>query len=222
MALGEYLWAGSWITRGLYHFDNNGNDSSGNSANLTTSNISYTKNTLWGLWYCAILNGSNSNASTNSSLWWDNGNDYTVSTWVRLNSVDSIGRSIIALRHKPSSTSMGIYYNNTSFFGGKVRRAMQDAPSISTSVIWTSQWHNIIIWYDALSVTTWMYVDWKLVASDSLLGTWSWETANITTIWTASNSPNAYIDEIICERRLWSGKEVQKYYTYAKWRYWAI
>jgi len=59
MSLWKYVWAWSLITKGLYHFDWNSNDSSWNTNNWSDTNINYVSDSkIWKL--CASFNWTNS------------------------------------------------------------------------------------------------------------------------------------------------------------------
>ena len=219
MALWEYLGAWSAITQWLYRLNWNANDSSWNSRNMTTSWVSYVD----GLFWQCLQQGASSYAMVSNNMWWNGSVNFTVSLRINVSSRSvSWVKTVFAIRETTNSTNFAIYYNSSLFYAGKSRRAVQDAPTISTWTIPTWVRNNIVITYNTSWTVSSIYLNWVLATSASRSGNWTGETLNETILWsitTNGSSPEKF-DEVIIENRAWTAIEVQKYYTYARGRFW--
>lgn len=200
-------------TKGLYHFDWGSTDSSGNSFNLTPSNVSFV---VW-------KNGSGSasfNGSSSFISWtfnfdvWTNGT-VSVFTWIYLNSISTIKTILfkwkagVAFNFSLSTwTSWQLQFWNT----------YNNYAISNNSAITTWKWYRV--WFvSSWWITTW-YINWEQKLSIS-----QWTTAtsiNELRIWNYSASVQAvdwFIDELIIEARQWTSLDAKKDYTNSKWRF---
>jgi len=218
MSFWEYLWAGSSVTQWLYRFNWNANDSSGNSRNMSTSWVSYVDGKFW---QC-LQQGASSYAVVSNNMWWNGSVNFTVS--LRMNiSTRSVSwvKTAFVIRETTNSTNFAIYYTSSLFYAGKSRRAVQDAPTISTWTIPTWVRNNLVITYNTSGTVSSIYLNWVLATSASRSWNWTGETLNETILWSIGtnwSSPEKF-DEVIIENRVRTPIEIQKYYTYAKWRF---
>jgi len=90
-----------------------------------------------------------------------------------------------------------------------------------TKTLWTSNYYHMAYTYNGSTVTG--YIDGVGVWSVSASWTGSPVTPNEFNIWSWYDSTtfpaNAIIDEVIVENTVWTPTQMQKYYTYAKWRF---
>ena len=80
MSLGEFLGSWSAVTKWLYKLDNNANDSSGNWANWTATNVAYVSGKIWS--NCWQFNNTSSKITTAVTLWTVNSNKTIIPTRV--------------------------------------------------------------------------------------------------------------------------------------------
>lgn len=216
--LWEYLWAGTATTKWLYHLNGNSNDASGNGNNWTDTNISYVAGKFW---QCASFNGTSSFISNVYSLRWTT--TFTVSAWINTASTNAY-RWIYTL------------YYQTSW--------SQECWNFRQNNAWKIELTDMVTWDEAsnttLAANTWYYItytrNWtahkfyvngvldkeftRTVWVSAVTST-EWTTARIWR-WVQSSAQfwSGLIDEVIIENRAWTPVEIQKYYTYAKWRFW--
>lgn len=220
MALWEYLWAGSAITKWLYHLNWNANDSSWNGNNWTAANVTWVD---WkvGSW-AASFNGSN---STINKTWLSlSFSEITISCWLKkkrnLNNERFVClffwgvHEISIMSYNTTEWNLWIvwYFNGWSFLG-----------MVNT---WISNNNRMYVTLTAGSGFNRLYINWvqqtltydKGTPSSGLL-------SNTFSQWgIGSNSNNAQfaqaeIDEVIIENRAWTATEIQKYYTYSSWKF---
>lgn len=235
MTFWEYLWAGSWITKWLWHLNWNSNDASGNGNNWTDANITYWL-PYWKFWQGALFNGSSSKIS--------------IPTWAII--TGNWARTFIAWV-KPVYTTSDSFrcimwsWENTSWYSFmlwlkywdrdwkmklRVNRYYSDQDTIDVKSL-LDDWklHMVAVTYNW--VTTWtdtlwagirFWIDWTEISRWSLKDDTTFSTATTNSgIWTQYWSNllwNWLIDEVIIENRAWTATEIKKYYTYAKWRFW--
>jgi len=213
MALWNYLWAWSWITKWLYHLDWNANDSSGNGVNGTATNIIWT---WWIIWsWSASLTWTNSHIIINDALWLTTSSSNTLSFIIKSTSASwtqyitdwcttSWGNRRIVLYSVSwilyiysswvSGSSTGLNIVNKILRISLVHTPSTDYVYVNSALLTSIAWWSIWIPYNQLWL--WTPVDSTLVAQF---------------IW--------IIDEAIVENRAWSATEIKKYYTYSKWFY---
>lgn len=221
MALGEYLGAGSSITKWLYRLNWDANDASWNANNWTATNVTRV-NGKFGQGASFAGNGnivvpSNLGIVTN----------VTMSCFVKMNSEIS-SSSQIFLTHTDATTKVAqrIQYDYNGWTRRivfvRTRLGVIDQQFTVTKTLWTTNYYNCIYTYNWSIVTG--YIDWISVWSVSASWTWSPVTPNEFNIWSRYDSTtfpvDAIIDEVIIENRVRSQSEIQKYYTYTKGRFW--
>lgn len=217
MSLGQYVWAGSAVTLGLYHLNGNSNDSSWNARTWTDTSMTYTQ--AWGKYGTwAVFDGSASKITLPTWVmpWWTN--SFTVVCWFKNNSDTSFCL---------------VWWQNSGASGFTLDFNVQSANNIGFTLVgqasnnnvytaWTSNnnRHNIICVADGSNGKI-LYFDWIAVAT----GAW---TSNVLdpsrSVWLGYRdiSPtdsffNWSIGEVIFENVWRSAGNVQRYYTYAKW-----
>lgn len=234
MALWEYLWSWSGITKWLYHLNWNANDDSWNGNNGTATNITWV---WWKLGSgAASFNGSNSQITLPNSVIISGNNPRTILAWVKYSFRDT-GSAIFSsifwwwvnVNWQDFHFLIVDDYWNDNELRLYVRRMMNDQRSISIkSLINDGKRHLVWVTYDWTSTwgstdyNAWIrfYVDWNQIKRD--VSTW-WNT-NVTfntqqanaTIWWPWAWINYFkwlIDEVIVENRAWTAAEIKKYYT---------
>jgi len=229
MSLWEYLWAGSWITKGLYHLNGNSTDSSWNGNNGTDTDVSYV---AWRFGQCASFNGSSAVIYRD----WDSpvgitydqfATAFTISCWI--DETTQTALSVFTGMQVQSWTSrrrnMYLISNNglikINVFDGT---ANTYNTSLTTS---TGIWYNIILTYDGTTIK--IYWDGKLILSQARsLSYYSDSQAGWFGIWAErqnSTNNNYYawlVDEVIVENIVWSAEKIKRYYTFSKGRFWIL
>lgn len=222
MTLGEYLGAGSSITKWLYRMNGNSNDASGNGYNLTATNISYVDSKFW---FWASGNWTNNSLSTTNTLWID---WWTMTASIRIKMNAEISTWEIYFLYQANNIS-DVWQMIKYEYNGWTRRVwftrnkafVAANQSYYTITLWTSLYHNLIYVYDWTDV--YWYVNW--IKTTPVASTWNWAGTSVEWlfIWSAYSwiwKSNAIIDEVIVENRVRSQSEIQKYYTYTKGRFW--
>jgi hypothetical protein len=226
MTFWEYLWAGSWITKWLWHLNWNSNDASGNGNNWTDANITYWL-PYWKFWQGALFNGSSSKITISDWSTLDLTGDSTYS--MRVN-VAAAPWSWLQYRLRDNNWWGSPYWMYISYINlAPLSLSMaywtagSSGSTVATQTLTTGTWYHIVFTHDSVNDTDAIYVNGSLIKSEA------WKTQNPTD--KASNKYigcedgtgkwfNGWMDEIIVENRVWSAAYVKKYYTYAKWRFW--
>lgn len=218
MALWEYLWAGSWVTKLLYHLNWNANDSSWNGINWTASNVSW-------IWWtigsgAAGFNWTSSVITTTHKF---TSNNFTIACWVKSNT----NNKAICIQWAASSLRPDFWLPHWIFTSGKlevfswwiIRSVAQDVLTSSTTIT------GNLIFVVATKDSSWngkIYINWKLDATLTWMQNlvWTWEDFCVGR-WRAWDGKflDWMVDELIIENRVWTAIETQRYYTYTKWRF---
>jgi len=226
MSLGEYIGAGSSITKLLLHMNGNSNDSSGNGNNGTDTMITYSK--LYGKFNeGALLNGSSSYIKILNSSSLNMPNNFTISVWIKKSSIND--KHILIKWGRGSTPSrnqyhLWVYTSKLSLF---VRQSnLIDVAIFDTDQVPTNKWTNVIFTGDN------SYINLYVNASKKNSVVWSGSLNVPTTandlgvgVKIENGSPadpsyfDGQIDEIIIENRAWTHVEIQKYYTNALGRF---
>lgn len=207
--LWEYLWAGSAVTKWLYHLNWNSNDASGNGNNGTATNVTWVDGRFW---KCASLSWWTSGLISMSSAWMSL-TTFNHSAWFYTGST-----SIQAITWWSSN-----WCPNINLVSWKITLARQNQLELISSTI--DYPLNSRVFVSVNYTQSWwswdieLYVDWQLNNTNTITNTfstyWNFQIWRYATFWTF----NWQIDEVIIENRAWTPEEVQKYYTYAKGRF---
>lgn len=218
----EYLWAGSWITKWLYHLNGSSTDSSWNSQTGTDTSISYTN---WLLWQWAWFNGSSSQIAL-PNLWVSWGTARTLSMWIKATTITSLD---CPFRYWTNTSRAGFAILLWWLTTNDVYLAFANNDVYTaTNAVSTWSWYNIVCIYDWWTISTstaHIYINWEIQSiTQSVTSAWAANTANSNYwIWydpiTAGRNFDWVIDEVILENVAWSAGQVKRYYTYAKWRF---
>lgn len=217
--LWEYLWAGSGVTKWLYHLNWNANDESWNGNHWTATNVTW-------------VDGKFGQCGSFSP--WSNSRVIMPATWItwtstftalaRFNTSNTWAWKFILAEWeywgrliKVTSTNVLETAVNTTWF----------TANTTTNTVTDGAWHLASLTYDWSNQKT--YLDWVLVKSTSQTGNvanyqpWTWSNigTNNTTFWWREQF-NWLIDEVIIENRVWTALEIQKHYTYTKGRFWIM
>lgn len=218
MSLGEYLWAGSWTTKWLYHLNWDSADSSGNWNNGTDTAISYVAGKFGN---CASFNGSSSFINYTTPITTAT-NNLTISLWVYI-SWTSLNWTFIHIWNNtgvPDNWYTLWVWNTTTW-------------NVWNNLIWLCNW---VAWMN-FNIPIWTWREHVLMTRNS--GTWYWYVnwkVSATTFTTTPNTPtnntmiwrdiditpsffNWLIDEVIIENVARTAEQVKKYYTYTQWRF---
>ena len=222
--LGEYLGAGSGITKLLLHLNGNSTDSSGNNNNGTDTNITYSlANGKFG--QGAGFNGSSSFISVPNTIftttpitfsWWANTNN-AISGMILTNRNGAViqwFRFLMNYNSGPATTTFGFSSRNSSYVGY----------DYTVTMTIPSGWNNFIVTINTGSNNVKTYLNGRLVGTGTL-GSTDFYNSNARLIGmmldygTSGEYYNGSLDELIFENRAWSAEEVKKYYTYSKGRF---
>jgi len=230
--LWEYLWAGSAVTLWLYHMNWVETDSSWNSRDFTATNETWVEDGLAG----AMSSNWSTTTCRNAAQALSAGNTpYTILFRVKLNAeIGSWTWTLASL--KPDATLQDTtYYLEYNYNAGTRRLNYQhyyNWPETYYTLtynitLWTTNWYDIAMVYTGSAMT--LYVNWVSVVTGWGTGTYwnnwpatyqSWLSFLHWYVLSAATSrANARWDEMIFENRAWTPVEIQKYYTYAKWRF---
>jgi len=222
--LGEYISAGSAITKGLWHLNGNSSDSSGNNNNGSDTSITYSlANGKFG--QGAGFNGSTSLISM-GNVCNISGTAITVSCWCNPSElVDSTGYTMVA-KDLPTAYSTSQYrlmFNNVVgsypvfMVSGGTSGTTHSVQA--TTIPSINNWYNIVGTYNGTNLK--IYVNGgapaTLATTDAIVGT--------TQPLLIGQDGGGYfkfkgsIDEVIIENRDWTTAQVVKYYTYSKGRF---
>lgn len=233
MAFWEYLWAGSWTTLALRHF----NESSGN-ANDSSGNW-YTLTNVWTMPYVAGKFGNWISPAAwkylKHTTFLDAGvTAWTVSCWIKTTQNVSAGSYGYIIYKTATWNTRPIYMwlnENEKIFVTVSSWTTAWWPNVRTTTSSVNDWvwHNIVAqwshawWRASLKV----FIDWSL--NGSLSTSWWIDWAGIA----ADNTSDFYfwqdlawsraflwiIDEFIIENRVRTATEIKKQYTMQKWRF---
>lgn len=233
--LGEYLWAGSTTTMGLYHLNGNANDSSGNGNNGTATNITWVEGKFW---QCASFNGSSSNFRNNNitlSTWTS---PYTMSCRIKLNAeISSWAWGLLNLN--PDATKEDTIYSMMYQYNWGTRRLhyshYYNWPETYyelyyNKTLWTAERYNIVCVYSGSNMKA--YLNWVEIMNWGWGGTYGFDVSPTYQKWFTvggdyylsafHHAANATFDEVILENTARTAQQIQKYYTYTKWRFWIL
>lgn len=233
MAIWEYLGAGSWTTKGLYHLNGGATDSSGNWNNGAPTSVIW----VWGKIgsWAASFNGSSSYINMGNVMDETWANPFTMSCWINFSSVSA---NQMIMWKQLSSWSFWWYM----LWGQRLEipwRFFLNFSLVSNDwTFWaievitpdnelsTGTWYNVCATYDWSKGASWakIYINWQLKSSTAINTFWGKSCSNSANFNIGSrnswNLPLSWImDECIKENREWTATEVQKQYTYALWRF---
>jgi len=234
MALWQYLWAGSWITKWLYHLDGDAIDASGNGNNWTANNVTW----VWG----EIWSGAGSFNGTTSKI--------EITDHSSLKPTWNITISGI-IQVSPSASRREIFQSYSQSWTVAWFQVMITQSSWEwwnenkiRFVVWSNTWFSINTQYQQ-AFSLWIIADWiehrfKCIYNWSTIqvfvdGKW-WNTANYSAwiwykstnyirIWCSNRDATSdeffswIIDEVFLENRNWLQSEIIKDYTFSKWRF---
>lgn len=219
MALGEYVGAGSSITKWLYRLNWDANDASWNANNWTATNVAWTSGILWS--GAGSFNGASSfiNLSTlfnsvfNQSSWTISlRSNLTTGSW-------TYGSKYIANDNNTGQRQFSISLTT----GWKIYIEMYSTPNVQvTSTLSVPSWsYNLVVIYWSSFIKAYVNTIEYINTWMNILPT----TTNATNIWRRQYPSYEWyfwwvIDEVIIENRSWTVTEIQKYYTYTKGRFW--
>jgi len=226
MSLGEYLWAGTSISKWIYHLNWNSNDSSGNGYNWTDTNITYA-NGINGT-QLATFNGTTSKIAVWNDRWGFTG-DFTVAFKFIPNNLTTYQTLLSNFNINPSVTYWYWWIARLSNTW-KIELVIANDSSVLLSDTTTlSTWvkYNVVIkrvnW-----AWSYIYINWVLTASNtSTFNQWYSGVAHSTIWWLeylwwsyiTEQFFNWSIDEVICENVAWTDTQIQRYNTFSKWLY---
>lgn len=216
--LWEYLGSWSSTTRALYKLNGNANDSSWNWNNGTATNITWV---WWISWNgAASFNGSSSYITLPSTAI-NNITSWTISVWVKRNTIGTQHSFIDKLQVWVSNQIQFMYEGIWWVWDNKVRFRINDQTLASADVITdTTNWINWV-WTRENGVGIKLYKNWILNSSNATSTSLPNNGATIY-IWHVDTTwvyMNWLMDEVIAESRVWTANDVSKYYTATKWRF---
>lgn len=219
--LGEYLGAGSGITKGLWHLNGSSVDSSGNGNNGTDTAITYSQaNGKFG--QGAGFNGSSSvinvgNAGLNLT------GDFTIAGWMYITSSSNPVLNILATRGQSGSPyeQYAVFEQNGTVYGRLRNTAGNVVFDAAIPSVGINTWQFVVCVVSGTTVS--IYVNGKKGTDATFTGT-RLNLSIDTKIGGGYVSNqlfymNGAIDEVIIENVAWSAEKVKKYYSYAKARW---
>ena len=149
MSLGEYLGAGSAVTKFLLHLNGNSQDSSGNSLNGTDTSMSYSKN--YGRFNeGAYFNGSGQIRLGNSTILQPT--KLTISMWIKRTTTEGSTPTLIMRDNGAASyvSAYSVYLTTTT---GYIRYEQQQggtkvAVQSTIAITDTTTWHHVCVTRD--------------------------------------------------------------------------
>jgi len=213
MALWDYVWAWSGVTLWLYRLNWNSNDSSWNGKNWTDSNMTYIG---WVVWSWAWSFNWSSSTITTWTWFGMSTSAFTISCWFKPSSVPTWATFRWIVRIANSSNQnlwyLSLYQWKYYVIAGVwwINWVLQ--PTTPVPVVWVldlltlvETWTWLTLYRNGISISTW----------------WSWTYSGTVDRFQISfwDYVDWLVDEVIIENRAWSVAEIQRYYTYAKWRY---
>jgi hypothetical protein len=217
MSLGEYLGAGSGVTKLLLHLNGNSNDDSGNSNNGSASNVSFVSDKFG---QCGSFNGSNSKIDLPFILSGSVPN-MTISFWVK--TTQSYAK-LVAQRSAVSTSGQWV----TEIYDGKLHfwdySTSYGFYTFSTLSINGGNWiHCVFVKISGTSGI--IYLNGSLDSSHTGANR-NYNSSLVSAVGYNRRDNieyyNGLIDEIIVETRAWSAEEIKRYYTYAQGRFAAV
>ena len=213
MALWEYLWAGSDTTKLLCHLNWNANDSSWNGNNWTASNVSRVGWKVGG--GAASFNGT----SSYISFWYDAPtSNWTYSYWIKPTNFTAQHSHFHNFTNESSWRNIYIYSLATTWV------IVIDVPYVKWNIISSIDWLTAWVWNYVTVTRSWntwsIYFNWVL--KNSVTDSTTQQSTTSCRIGRVDSSSKYYLgwfDEVIVENRAWTATEVQKYYTYASWKF---
>lgn len=216
MGFGEFIKSPNTI--GLWHFNGNANDDSGNGLNgSNVGSVVYSKaNGKFNEGAGGFLaNGAYISIADNPLL---DLTTFTISTFFKLNTFGGV----VYAKFQSGQNGHINYYLDTA--GGSNRLRFLYSPNGAFSAVTinktlsTNTWYNVIV--TAGSGNLKVYINAELVTNVNYTGTIPTNTYPLIVGSRATDYTFSYlggcIDELIIENRIWSAQEIQKYYTYTK------
>jgi hypothetical protein len=217
--LGEYIGAGSAITKGLWHLNGNSTDSSGNGNNGTDTAITYSlANGKFG--QGAGFNGSSSKIDYTLA---QGVSDYTVSCWFKVTGTNLMTMwSAISGSYEDiirQYATNGIVFHTNSSYNIDPIRDIGGTCDIPAGV-----WHNAVLTVKITGATYTAsgYVNGLLLQTASSAYTkisWTGNHRLGGLIYENAYWGNGNLDEVIIENVAWSPEKIKKYYTFTKGRF---
>lgn len=223
MSFGEFIKTTNTV--GLWHFNGNANDESGNGLNgANIGTVVYSKAN-------GKFNEGAGSFLTNSSVIRVEDNNlldlttFTISVWFKVNSVwDGV---MIAKFRSASATDIN-YYIDTARGDNRVRILLSPNGTFTEITIpkrlVNNTWYNVIITAGSGSLKA--YINSKLEYSTIYTGAIPTNSHPLVIGGRLSKNGVAYdsyldgcIDEVFIENRIWTAQEIQKYYTNALGRF---
>lgn len=226
MSLGEYIGAGSGITKLLLHLSGNSNDASGNSNNGTDTDVTYSvANGRYN--QGASFNGSSSGISIADAASIQFSTVFTIAVWVNFSALPSLNTDdqfVAKWRTSDPERSyrFGVQNSAGSYF---LRTGVSSAGSstVEGSVAWTpstNTWYRLVETWDAGAFV--FYVNGALLGSGTTTGVTSLFD-NTDPLYIGRSGDLGYfngkIDEVILENVAWTASQVRKDYTNSKGRF---
>ena len=215
MSLGEFLGATSSTTLGLYRFENNTSDSSGNGANLTVAgSISY--NVDAGKFNSSsYFNGASQFYRTSP---FGTGNiSFTYSGWFYVRSADaSHTRGEIFMIGSSSITNGGIMFSVRPKSGGNCAIYMDYAnvAGFSTNMrIIYNTWNHICVTKNANTIIVYLNGRSESFTKAGLNIGSGTQYFRLGDYGAGSAYFKGSMDEVFIENRVWSPEDVLKYYS---------
>lgn len=209
-------------TKGYWRMNGNSNDASGNGYNGTDTGITYSQ-ANGRLGQGAGFNGSNSIIYCQSNSFdFYNTAPYTMSLWLRLNSLPASTKTNDIIMIQDGTTvarDKGIIIDANGAVGCYVYDGATKTAMSANGKITTGKWYHLTHTYDGTYIN--IYVDGVFVAKTAVSGTYNHTNPRIVlSRWDVSQTGitrvNGAIDEAIVDDTAWSPAKVKNEYARIK------
>ena len=205
-------WWQPWANTLVYYpLENDTNDHSGNSNNLTgtVSYVTSANKQVAKFSWNSHLTASSSVVSVQT---------FTISFWVKLNS-NSSEQCLVANANTDSWINITKFPNSYDIYGlyGPSRWWMNTGPVNPWSWTWV---HYVSVFEGSNSIKT--YSNWNLTDQTSISSNIAYPSVNFSLWWSVTRWRNfdGWLSEVIIEDRLWSAQEISDYFDQTKSLYW--
>ena len=216
MALWQYLGAWSWVSKWIYHLDWNANDSSGNSANGTATNITWQWWTIW-TWSALFVRTSASKIVTPFADPWS----ASTFIWKIKTTTSASSTNEYTFITKRNWTFTFQFTMKWWLSSNKIHLNDWGVTwtTIATSAINDWKWHTVAM-VMSNSTTATVYTDGNQTWTSSSFSFVTQSFSNWNLLWDFNTWWRAFdwsMDEFIVENRAWTASEIRKYHTYSRW-----
>jgi hypothetical protein len=220
MSFGNYVGAGSGITKGLYHLTGNSNDSSGNGNNA----VGDYGGVAYSLSSGKFGQGASFTTANPSYIYLPDGvhlpGVFTIAMWIKPSTITPTHAVAFMYTEEGSGeTNINLYQNNATLSMKVGNSNGQWDAEFSGGTLVANQWHSTV--FTRNGTLHKIYLNGVEVATQT--GNYSGGTDNACHQQIGSDTAHSAgwgfggsIDEVILENVAWSAAAVRKYYTFTR------